>query len=81
MKWGQAIWKFIQQDYHTIEDLILLLKIIMFHQALNVLEWFFTNNMNGSNYGIKKNQIVFAKMVVYAKFDYFAKNEYGQEVM
>jgi hypothetical protein len=38
--------------------------------------------MNGSNYDIKKkNQIAFAKMVVYAKFDYFAKNEYGQEVM
>jgi hypothetical protein len=30
----------------------------------------------------KKNQIVFfPKWVVYAKFDYFAKNEYGQEVM
>jgi hypothetical protein len=59
MKWGQAIWKFIQQDYHTIEDLTLLLKIIVFHQALHFLKLFFTNNMNGWNYGIKKKSNCF----------------------
>jgi hypothetical protein len=30
---------------------------------------------------LKKNQIVFAKMVVYAKFDYSSKNRCGQKVM